>query len=305
MAEHPGIQLSELLDHGDPDAILARVEDLYQFFYDPEAFTPVANTFCRIVELFRGDFPGYRGCNTEYHNLNHTLDIFLATSRLIDGRNLGEWPFAERTATNLLLAALLHDTGYIQEKSDTVGTGARHTKMHVDRSMTFVRKNASYLDLPPEEVETICRMINCTGLQIDCSVECRHPEETVAGSILGTADLLGQMSDRAYLEKLLFLYYEFREAGFEGYETEFDILRKTLVFYESIMHRLNNTLLSSYRYVETHFAVRHGVQENLYLKAINRQMAYLKEIIRDESSNFRAKLKRLNLNEAEKRYKVG
>jgi hypothetical protein len=112
------------------------------------------------------------------------------------------------------------------------------------------------------------------------------------------------MSDRAYLEKLLFLYYEFREAGFEGYETEFDILRKTLVFYESIMHRLNNTLLSSYRYIETHFAVRHGVQENLYLKAINRQMAYLKEIIRDESSNFRAKLKRLNLNEAEKRYKV-
>ena len=31
------------------------------------------------------------------------------------------------------------------------------------------------------------------------------------------ADLVGQMSDRAYLEKLLFLYYEFKEAGFPGY----------------------------------------------------------------------------------------
>ncbi len=304
MGEHPKIQLSRLLDHSDPDAILACVKELYRFFYTPQAFTPVANTFCRIEELFRGEFPGYQGCNTEYHDLFHTLDIFLTTSRLIDGRNLSEGIFSERLATNLLLAALLHDTGYIQEKSDTVGTGARHTKMHVDRSMAFVRKNAATIDLPPEDVETICSLIHCTGLQVDCSEEFRDPEETVAGSILGTADLLGQMSDRAYLEKLLFLYYEFREAGFEGYETEFDILRKTLVFYESIMNRLNNTLLSSYQYVENHFAARHDVQENLYLKAINLQMAYLKEIIRDESSNFRAKLKRMNLNEAEKRYKI-
>lgn len=304
MGEHPGIQLSELLDHGDPDAILACVEDLYRFFYNPEAFTPVADTFCRIEALFRGEFPGYRGCNTEYHDLFHTLDIFLTTSRLIDGRNLSEGIFSERLATNLLLAALLHDTGYIQDTCDTVGTGARHTKMHVDRSMTFVRKNAAYLNLPPEELETICRLIHCTGLQVDCSEEFRDPEETVAGAILGTADLLGQMSDRAYLEKLLFLYYEFREAGFEGYETEFDILRKTLIFYESIMDRLNNTLLFSYRYVENHFVARHCIKENLYLKAINLQMAYLKEIIRDESTNFRTKLRRVDLNAAEEKYKA-
>jgi hypothetical protein len=50
--------------------------------------------------------------------------------------------------------------------------------------------------------------------------------------------------------------------------------------------------------------MRHGVQENLYLKSINLQMAYLKKIILDESTNFRTKLRRLNLNEAEKRYKA-
>ena len=304
MGDHSEIQLSKLLNHSNPDAVLICVRDLYRFFYTPDAFTPVANTLCRMMELFRGEFPGYQGCNTEYHDQFHTLDIFLTTSRLIDGRNLSEQPFSERLATNLLLAALLHDTGYIQEACDTIGTGARHTKIHVERSMDFVRKNAAAIDLPPEDVETICHLIHCTGLQVDCSVEFQDPEETIAGSILGTADLLGQMSDRAYLEKLLFLYYEFCEAGFEGYETEFDLLRKTMVFYESTMDRLNNTLLRSYRYVETHFAMRHGVQENLYLKSINLQMAYLEKIILDESTNFRTKLRRLNLNEAEKRLKA-
>jgi hypothetical protein len=302
--EHSEIQLSMLLNHSDSGEILACVRDLYRIFYDSEAFIPVTNTLCRIMELFRGEFPGYQGCNTEYHDVFHTLDIFLTTSRLMDGRNLSERIFPERLATNLLLAALLHDTGYIQDMSDTVGTGARHTKMHVERSMVFVRKNAAALDLPPEDIETICRLIHCTGLQVDCSKEFQDPEDTVAGSILGTADLLGQMSDRTYLEKLIFLYYEFREAGFEGYETEFDILRKTLVFYEFTMDRLNNTLLSSYRYGERHFEARHGIKENLYLKAINLQVAYLKEIIRDESTNFRSKLRRVDLEAAEAKYKA-
>ena len=31
--------------------------------------------------------------------------------------------------------------------------------------------------------------------------------------MLGTADLIGQMADRYYLEKLLLLYEEFSEAG--------------------------------------------------------------------------------------------
>jgi hypothetical protein len=34
------------------------------------------------------------------------------------------------------------------------------------------------------------------------------------------------------------------------------------------------------------------VDANLYLIAISRQMGYLRRIIRDESTNFRAKLKR-------------
>jgi len=125
----------------------------------------------------------------------------------------------------------------------------------------------------------------------------------IAGTILATADLLGQMSDRAYLEKLLFLYYEFREAGIEGYNTEFDILRKTLDFYEITQTRLETTLKGSYLYAAVHFAVRKEINYNLYMEAIEHHMEYLKRILADESTNFRHKLKRLDIESAEARYR--
>ncbi len=64
--------------------------------------------------------------------------------------------------------------------------------------------------------------------------------------MLGSADLLGQMSDRAYLEKLLFLYKEFREAGIPGFNTEFDIIRKTVDFYEITVQRLRGPFAEAY-----------------------------------------------------------
>lgn len=105
------------------------------------------------------------------------------------------------------------------------------------------------------------------------------------------------MADRTYLEKLLFLYYEFREADFPGYDTEFDILRKTLGFYESTKIRLFETLNNASNYAYEHFESRYGVKKNLYMESIQRQIDYLQSIIDDDSANFRTKLKRLDLDE--------
>jgi hypothetical protein len=44
------------------------------------------------------------------------------------------------------------------------------------------------------------------GLKADSHRGLKGKVLEAGGAILGTADLLGQMSDRAYLEKLLFLY---------------------------------------------------------------------------------------------------
>ena len=121
----------------------------------------------------------------------------------------------------------------------------------------------------------------------------------MAAEILAAADILGQMADRAYLEKLLFLYNEFREAGIAGYDNAFDILRKTAGFYESTKARLDGPLGRVSGKVTEHFSQRHGVPRNLYREAVIRQMAYLETIIADDSGDFRKKLRRLDLDTVE------
>lgn len=295
-------QLALILDSDKPEAVINEVQTIFFQNYKLESFEKIENAFNHICSLFAGDFKGYKACNTEYHDLKHTMDAFLATARLIDGKNISIGIYSEDKAVNLLLAALLHDTGYIQEDADTEGTGAKYTAVHVKRSIEFTEKNADILQLSENRISEISSFIACTGMKSDY-ISTLTGDARLGGCILGTADLIGQMSDRAYLEKLLFLYYEFIEAGMEGFDTTFDILRKTLSFYESTMDRLDYTLMKSYSFAQQHFKTRLGIDENLYMTAIDKQMDYLKTIINDENTNFRNKLKRLNVEEIESRYK--
>jgi len=301
MAIKEKVQLAMLLDHSNPSAIIEECRNIFILNYNVDSFKLIEDCFHLTESLFKGKFPGYRSCNTEYHNFAHTMDCFIAVMRLIDGRNISAQSIPEDVASDILLAALLHDTGYIQEAWDTTGTGAKYTKVHIKRSIEFTEKNAEAFKLNPEKVKRISSFIECTGLQSDCRI-LPDDDKALAGSILGTADLLGQMSDRTYLEKLLFLYHEFTEAGLEGFETEFDILKKTLAFYESTMVRLNKNLMRCYEFAEYHFRSRYRVKENLYIEAIDKQMVYLKRIIEDNTSNFRSKLKRIDLEKMESRY---
>ncbi len=301
MVTNEKLQLSMLIDHDNPAAVLEEAKNIFILNYDSSAFEIVENCFNLTETLFKGEYTGYRSCNTEYHNFSHTLDCFLATIRLIDGRNISAQSLSEETAANLLMAAMLHDTGYIQEAWDTTGTGAKYTKIHITRSIEFVAKNSEKYMIDADRLKNISDFIEFTGLRSD-GLAVDEDEKALAGSILGTSDLLGQMSDRAYLEKLLFLYHEFTEAGLEGFETEFDILKKTLAFYESTMVRLNKNLMRCYEFAEYHFRSRFRVKENLYIEAIEKQMQYLKKIMDDSTSNFRSKLKRIDLEKMESRY---
>ncbi|MGL4370631.1 MAG: HD domain-containing protein, partial [Spirochaetota bacterium] len=283
--------------------ILSAVRKIYELICEKDSFSQIESAFHLICSLFNGNFPGYRKCRTEYHDIYHTLDAFLAAARLIDGRLAADLPFSCSRVRLTLIAALLHDTGYIQEDSDCSGTGAQYTKTHVARSSDFVRKNAKAFSLSDSDAEYISAVIACTDLGFDMDSYAGFlNEDLVAGQILGTADILGQMSDRTYLEKLLFLYYEFREGGVMGFESEFDLLRKTHLFYRQTMKRLDITLGQTYRYAAEHFRARFDIHKNLYIEAIERQMDYLNAIIEDEQTNFRKKLKRLDIETLENRY---
>jgi hypothetical protein len=288
------LQLSRLVDTSNPKNVLREVKSIFSYHYPPRHFVEVRRCYTLIVDLFQGRFPGYRVCNTEYHDLNHTIDVFLATARLLDGYNLKkDKGISPSFAINLLNAALFHDTGYIQEDWDKEGTGAKYTMEHVERSIIFLARHSEAFRISPEAVVSISQMIACTNLSVRIDeMNFISKEEEIAGKILGTADLLGQMADRVYLEKLLFLYYEFKEAGIGGYETEYDIVIKNVDFYEMTKKRFHNELMKMYRYALYHFRERFNIDKNLYLQAINRHITYLKKIIQDDRTNFRQKLKR-------------
>jgi hypothetical protein len=286
-------QLSHLLDRSNPSAELRETESLFRLHYDASDFSPVRNAYSWIVRLFAGGFPGYRPCSTGYHDLGHTLDVLAASVRLIDGCSLTGCPLPGRLAASACAAALFHDTGYILENEDREGTGAKYTAIHVERSIEFVEKHAAIFGLPPDFTGIIARLIAGTSLDTPWNLlEFRDEEERTVGALVATADLLGQMADRVYLEKLLFLYGELTEAGIGGYTSELDLLRSTPGFSHAARERLEGPLMRVYRMAAAHFERRHGIARNLYLESMENQMEYLRRIISDQSPDFHGKLKR-------------
>jgi len=276
-----------------PEAVLKEAIVILDLISPDFNAVSVDSAFKATVNLFNGKYPGYRACNTEYHDLRHTIDTFLAMIRLIHGALLDGEAFTDRQILLGLISALLHDAGYIQEEHDTEGTGSKYTTSHVRRSMDFLERHGSEFGLSCEEIAEGRAIILCTDLAVDVST-IRFPtaKGALIGKMLGSADLLAQMADRTYLEKLLFLYYEFKEAGIGDYESEVDLLRKTLAFYDFIAWRLKTALDAVDRFLSSHFTLRWGIKDNLYNVAIEKQKKHLRKIMEIPNSDPRNQLKR-------------
>lgn len=110
--------------------------------------------------------------------------------------------------------------------------------------------------------------------------------------MLGTADFLGQMADRTYLEKLPFLYDEFIIAGVPEIGSELDFFRSTPGFFEITQARFQNELGGVNRYMRPRFRVRCGIDEDLYMSAIEKSMAYLQHILAVHSNDYQKYFRR-------------
>ena len=131
-------QIPDLIRMDFPEDVLKEVLVILDMISPGCNTTPVRFAFNQTISLFNGSFPGYRACNTEYHDLHHTINTFIAMARLIHGAVLQGKTFTDRQISLGLTTALLHDTGYIQEECDRQGTGAKYTASHVKRSMDFL-----------------------------------------------------------------------------------------------------------------------------------------------------------------------
>ena len=287
------IQLAQFVNMNDPQSVFEEVRTIASMVFPDFDFEPVKAVSNDVVDLFQGKYPGYGECNTVYHDLKHTTDSLLAITRLIHGAILQGKSLSRESVSLGLIATLLHDSGYIQKLEDISGTGAKYTQNHIDRSIEFLDKYYSQQGFSQQDVKDSTDMLRCTGLNVKIEqIRFRSGEIELLGKMLGTADLIGQMADRTYLEKLLFLYYEFKEGNVGDYKNELDLLEKSIGFHNFTKERLANELGNVKQYMIHHFKERWDLEADMYAITIERNMTYLQSILEEHGENYRDYLRR-------------
>lgn len=272
----------------DPVAVCEEVCTLFASVYPKASIRPVLRAFDVSTSLFRGEYPGYRPCDTPYHDLQHTLDVSLTMARLLhgheSGRGKGSRLGPELTRLGIIIS-LFHDAGYVRRIADRRhGNGAAYTDRHVTRSGKFLAGFLPEIGMG-EMIPLTRRLVHFTGYEMAVpAIPLRDPVQRTLGKLLGSADLLAQMSDRCYLEKCRDrLYPEFVAAGLAGnravhgpYRSPEELIFKTPQFFTHVLHeRLENVLKGVHSYARVYFLP----QKDLYRDAIEGNLSYLQRVV--------------------------
>lgn len=272
-----------------PDEVASAVLDILLPLYPKLDPRPVRRAYDTFAQLYAGTLPGFVGCDTWYHDAQHSLDCSLAMARLLDGHERSV-PATRRLGTRRgalgVIIALFHDAGYIRRTEDSASNGAEYTLNHVHRSGEFLADFLPQVGYEPE-AELTRQIVHFTGYEIALDkIRVDHPKDRMLGFMLGTADILAQTSDRCYLEKCRdFLFREFELCGMAGqaregsdkapaYPTVESLLSNTPDFNRHLwVDRLDGYFGSVHRYMEKHFGGR-----NPYVEQIHSHLALIAKL---------------------------
>lgn len=288
---HSQYDVSNTIDVSNSQAVCDAVCDIFHSCYLATSDKVIRRAFEDFDSLFEGHYSGFNACDTYYHDKQHTLDMTLALARLIDGHERQSdrhHTFGAKLTSLAIITALFHDSGYIRKTNDQKHhNGAQYTSVHVSRSANFLH-NYLHMAGMSEFAEIAANMVHYTGYEV-APEDIHLPDEKlhILGYMIGTADLVAQMSDRCYLEKCRDrLFPEFvlggvtQKTGQDGqsillFSSPEDLLAKTPGFYNSeVKRRINVLFRQVYKYAEAHFG-----GDNLYLKYLNKNIAHIEELL--------------------------
>ena len=272
----------EIGNSRDFEEIREQVHRIVHLIAPAHDLTYIDHAFSLAEASSRGMLLGYSGLRTPYHDQGHMLEVVLCSVRLLHGLHLAGQVIAGVTIDACIIGALLHDSGYLMYTEETSGTGAQFTLMHVARGVVFAEKNLDGL-LPRELLSATGKVILTTDHRpVAVMPTYDNPAEQVAAWVTATADLVAQMANREYLERLLLLYFEFREAGITYFSDVHDLFEKTDAFYRLMQGRLQGELGNLTPYLLQHFDQVRGMKHNYYAESLGRNMDYLSNLIREE-----------------------
>lgn len=279
----------------DPVCVYEEIRSILSDDCPESAFLPLHRAFHDMERMYRGDMPGYLACDVPYHDLQHVMDVTLASARLLRGYEQGQSKNNRLGPERLILGvvlALFHDCGYIRKVDDDKSiNGAQYTKSHITRGADFLTGYLPTIGLE-HGVALVTKLIHYTGYEIPIEdIDVSDPKDKILGSLVGSADLLAQMADRCYLEKCRDrLYPEFvlggmttiaRDDGSEEvlYASPVELLKKTPTFYQFMVRaRLDEKFQKVSDCAKAFFG-----GQNLYQEEIERNLSHLDHIINDGS----------------------
>lgn len=186
-----------------------------------------------------------------YHNIEHTILVSLVGQEILRGKHIREGGVSCEDWLHFIIALLCHDIGYIkgvcqQDKEDESlyatgledimllldcgSTDASLTPFHVDRGKLFISERFGKHNLIDAQV--IQRYIELTRFPVPLDEE--HSDTINYPGLVRAADLIGQLSDPRYLQKIPALFYEFEETGVNkslGYSNPGDLRKNYPNFY--------------------------------------------------------------------------
>jgi hypothetical protein len=259
-------------------AVEEQVGVIVRSFAPAHDLARITNAFSLLERALDGELPGYLELKTLYHNRSHVNEVVLCAARLLHGMHLADVGFDDDHIDATLIGAMMHDIGYLMKDDEGGGTGAQFTSTHVLRGVDFVRTHLG--ELPQHVLDALTNAILLTDHRKDArEIAFGGPQQERAAQATATADLIGQMANREYLERLLLLFFEFEEAGIGDFTDIHDLLERTNVFYSACRARLEDQLNGLGRYLSLHFRESQGVERNFYLEAIDRNLDYLDRVI--------------------------
>lgn len=275
-------QLTSIFDgtlHGDPLDEITYLAGAICPAIDLEAIRQVHDD---LAAFFAGSHPDFQKSTMPYHNLRHSQMVVLATARLFHGLHCNSVVISKDTLFKGLLAAYFHDTGMLLEEGDTAKAGAEYMANHEERSIQMLKNYAAKMHFPPDIAKDCAIIIYYTDLRSDpATIESHSPEIQLAGQVVGSSDIIAQMADRYYLECLPLLYSELEAGGVNEHTSVLELMERTSKFYHNVvLKRLLTTFSATSEAMQTHFRERYTIDRDLYIENIDKNIAYLKKIVK-------------------------
>lgn len=189
--------------------------------------------------------------NALYHNAEHTIYVTLVGQEILRGKHIREGGVSCEDWLHFMISLVCHDIGYVRGvcrqdsiQKNTYATGqdgktaalapgatdAGLTPYHVDRGKLFVEERFGGHSLINAEV--IKHNIELTRFPVPADSD--HQDTLRYPGLVRAADLIGQLADPRYLQKIPSLFYEFEETGVNqhlGYRNPEDLRLNYPKFY--------------------------------------------------------------------------